>query len=66
MNLDLANSLIQAGLEEAKKMKFRMSIAIVDSAGHLVSFVRMDDSPLVTLEVSMKKAKTAGAPRWLE
>ena len=43
MNLELANSLIQAGLQEAKKMNFRMCIAVVDSAGHLVSFSSGDE-----------------------
>ena len=59
MNLDLANTLIQAGLQEAKKMNFRMSIAVLDSATHLVSFIRMDDSLLASLDISMKKAKTS-------
>ena len=59
MNLDLANSLIEAGLQEAKKMELRTSIAVMDSATHLVSFIRMDDSLLASLDISMKKAKTA-------
>ena len=36
-----------------------MTIAIVDSGSHLVSFARMDDSPIGAIDVSIKKAKTA-------
>ena len=44
---------------EAEKFKLKMTIAIVDSGSHLVSFARMDDSPIGAIDVSIKKAKTA-------
>ena len=36
-----------------------MNIAIVDSGANLVTFLRMDDAWLGSLDISIKKAKTA-------
>lgn len=52
-----------AYIEEAEKIalskKLNLSIAIVDSAGYLVSFSKMDEASLVTIDVAIQKAKTA-------
>ena len=55
----MATTALKAALDEAKKFKLKITIAIVDSGGHLVSFVRMDDSPIGSIDVSIKKAKTS-------
>ena len=44
---------------KAKQLGVPVNIAILDTAGHLKSFVRMDDAFLGAIEVSMGKAKTA-------
>ena len=59
MELNLATTALNAALEEARKNDLKMNIAIVDSGSHLVSFSRMDDSLLGSIDVSIKKAKTA-------
>ena len=59
MNFKLATTALEAALKEAKKNNLKMNIAIVDSGAHLVSFARMDDSLLGSIDVSIKKAKTA-------
>ena len=59
MNLELATAAIKSGLEASEKLNLKMNIAIVDSGGNLVSFIRMDDAWLGSIDVSVKKAKTA-------
>ena len=59
MNRQMASAAIKAGLEEAEKMNCRMNIAVVDSGAHLVAFIRMDDAILGSVDISIKKAKTA-------
>ena len=59
MNLKLATTILNAALEESEKSNLQMNIAIVDSGAHLVSFARMDDSFLGSIDVAMKKAKTS-------
>jgi uncharacterized protein GlcG (DUF336 family) len=41
----------------AKNLK--MNIAVVDNGGNLVSFLRMDDAWLGSIDIAIKKAKTA-------
>ena len=59
MNLKLATTALNAALEESGKLNLSMNIAILDSGGHLVSFARMDDSYLGSIDVAMKKAITS-------
>ena len=59
MNRALATAAIKAGIEESEKLNCKMNIAIVDSGAHLVAFIRMDDAMLGSVDVSIKKAKTA-------
>lgn len=59
MNLKLATTALDAAIEESGKFNLNMNIAILDSGGNLVSFARMDDSYLGSIDVAMKKAKTS-------
>ena len=40
-------------------MGVKMNIAVVDAGANLVAFARMDDAWLGSLDISIKKAKTA-------
>jgi uncharacterized protein GlcG (DUF336 family) len=54
-----AQTVIAAAVAKATEMKVRMNIAILDAGGHLKAFLRMDDAVLGSIDVAMKKAKTA-------
>ncbi len=49
----------QAAIAEAKKNNWRMAITIVNTAGDLVYFERVDDTQGASLLISQKKARTA-------
>ena len=61
MNITLgqAEKVIAAAKKKAQELDTRMNIAVVDKGAHLVAFARMDDSWLGSLDVAIKKAKTA-------
>jgi glc operon protein GlcG len=54
-----AQSLIQAAAAEAGKRGWPMNIAVVDSGGNLVAFLRMDDAQLASIQISEHKALAA-------
>jgi len=45
--------------EKARQMGVNANITILDTAGHLKSFLRMDEAYLGSIDISMGKAKTA-------
>ena len=60
MNLKMANAAIDAAIEETKKLGTKpMNIAVVDVGANLVSFARMDGAWLGSVDIAIKKAKTA-------
>lgn len=61
MNITLAQAekLVSAAKEKAKSLDTKMNIAVVDAGANLVAFVRMDGAWLGSLDISIKKAKTA-------
>ena len=61
MNITLAQAekLISAAKEKATAIDTKMNIAIVDAGANLVAFARMDGAWLGSLDISIKKAKTA-------
>lgn len=61
MNITLAQAekAIAAAKEKAIAIDTKMNIAIVDAGANLVAFGRMDGAWLGSLDVSIKKAKTA-------
>jgi len=50
---------VAAAEAEAKKNKWLMVIAVVDSGGRLVAFSRMDNAQLGSIDIAMGKATTA-------
>lgn len=54
-----AEKIIEAAVKEAEKTKTQMCIAIVDSGANLKAFHRMDDAWVGSIDIAIKKAKTA-------
>jgi hypothetical protein len=59
LTLDAAQFLVAKAIEHAESLGLKISACVLDHSGHLKSFASMDDAPLVSLEASIKKAKTA-------
>jgi len=59
MNLEKALEIIEASKKKAKKMELNMILAVCDAAGNLTALQRMNDAPLVSLEIAVNKARTA-------
>jgi glc operon protein GlcG len=59
LTLDAARKVAAAAEAEARKNNWAVAIAVVDDAGHLVVFHRMDAAKLVAIDIAMRKARTA-------
>jgi uncharacterized protein GlcG (DUF336 family) len=61
MNITLAQAekAIEAAKQKATAIDTKMNIAVVDAGANLVAFGRMDGAWLGSLDISIKKAKTA-------
>jgi corrinoid adenosyltransferase len=65
MALSLARALecIERGFAKARELGFKVAVAVVDDAGHLIACHRMDGALWVTPEVARAKANAAAAFR---
>ena len=54
-----AQAVIQAAEQEAGRRGWPMNIAVADSGGNLVSFLRMDGAQLASIAVSQHKARAS-------
>ena len=62
MNLDLANALVSAALEYRRTNGMKpLTIAVIDSGGHLVALQREDGTSNLRAEIAQGKAKGAVA-----
>ncbi len=59
ITLEQAHLISKAAFDKATQIKTKMDIAIVDAGGNLKSFARMDGAWLGSIDISIKKAKTA-------
>lgn len=59
LNLNVVKQIAAAAEAEARKNNWSVSIAIVDEAGNLVHFVRMDDTTNSSVVVAQGKARHA-------
>jgi glc operon protein GlcG len=59
LTLEAARGAVAAAETEARRNSWRVSIAVVDAAGELVAFQRMDDAPLTSVHIAQGKARTA-------
>jgi uncharacterized protein GlcG (DUF336 family) len=51
--------IITTAINKAKSLNIMVNIAIVDNAGYLINFKRMDGALLGAIDVAIKKAKTS-------
>ena len=59
VSIAAAEAAIAAARKKAVKLKTQMCIAVVDSGGVLKAFHRMDDAWVGSIDIAIKKAKTA-------
>jgi len=59
ITLQQAQAAVQAAQQKAQAVGVKMNIAIVDAGANLTAFARMDDAWLGSLDIAIKKAKTA-------
>jgi len=58
-NADAVRKAIQAAEAEAHRNGWNVSIAVVDAAGELLGFLRLDGAPPSSVAVSQAKARSA-------
>lgn len=63
LTLEAAERILAAAKKKAAELGTRMDIAVVDAGGNLKAFVRMDGAWLGSIDISMRKARTA---RWFD
>jgi uncharacterized protein GlcG (DUF336 family) len=59
VNLQNAEKAIEAARKKAEALKTHMCIAVVDSGANLKAFMRMDDAWVGSIDIAIKKARTA-------
>jgi uncharacterized protein GlcG (DUF336 family) len=59
IDIATAEAVIEAATAHAKKMGVPQNIAVVDDAGHLVAFRRMDGAKFLSIEIAITKAFVA-------
>lgn len=59
ITLDQARTVVDAALKKSEELGVKMNIAVVDSGTNLVSFNKMDDAWLGSIDIAQKKARTA-------
>jgi uncharacterized protein GlcG (DUF336 family) len=63
LTLEAAERILAAAKKKAAELETRMDIAVVDAGGNLKAFVRMDGAWLGSIDISIRKARTA---RWFD
>jgi uncharacterized protein GlcG (DUF336 family) len=59
VTLEQAQTVVAAAIAKAEEINTKMDIAVVDAGANLKAFVRMDDAWLGSIDIAIKKAKTA-------
>ncbi|HRX85714.1 MAG TPA: heme-binding protein [Phycisphaerae bacterium] len=59
MTLEQARAAVNAALEKAEAIDTKMNIAVVDAGANLKAFARMDGAWLGSVDIAIKKARTA-------
>ena len=59
ITLERARTALEAALRRAEKVGVQMNIAVVDAGANLKAFHRMDGAWLGSIDVAIKKARTA-------
>lgn len=59
ITMQQARAAVDAAREKSQQLGVQMNIAIVDAGANLKAFARMDGAWLGSIDISIKKAKTA-------
>ena len=59
LTLPQARASVDAALEKSKELGVKMNIAVVDAGANLKAFARMDGAWLGSIDIAIKKARTA-------
>lgn len=59
LSLHQARVVVHAALEKSKEIGIKMNIAVVDAGENLKKFTRMDGAWLGSIDIVVKKARTA-------
>jgi uncharacterized protein GlcG (DUF336 family) len=59
LKLDTVERIIQAAKSKAEELHIKEDIAIVDAGGNLKGFARMDGAWLGSIDIAIRKARTA-------
>ena len=59
VSLQHAQTVVDAALRRAEELDLHMNVAVVDSGANLRAFNRMDGAWLGSIDISIKKARTA-------
>jgi len=59
ITLEQAQNVVAAAIGKAISTETKMDIAVVDAGGNLKAFARMDGAWLGSIDISIKKARTA-------
>lgn len=59
LSLELAESIVDAAVAKSAELGTKMNIAVVDEGMNLKAFRRMDGAWLGSIDISIKKARTA-------
>jgi len=59
LTLEAAEQIVAAARKKAVQLNTKMDIAVVDAGGNLKAFVRMDGAWLGSIDISVRKARTA-------
>ena len=59
ISLAQAQAVVAAAVKQAESMGIKEDIAVVDAGGNLKAFARMDGAWLGSIDIAIKKAKTA-------
>ena len=63
LSLEAAEKIVVAAKKKAAELSTLMDIAVVDAGGNLKAFARMDGAWLGSIDISIRKARTA---RWFD
>ena len=59
ISLEQARAAVTAAIEKASAIDTKMDIAVVDAGANLKAFARMDGAWLGSIDIAIKKARTA-------
>lgn len=59
ITLEQAQKAVDAALKKSVEIGVKMDIAVVDAGCNLKAFVRMDEAWIGSIDIAMKKARTA-------